>query len=157
MAGSGSTLFDVGLFQLLFHNDAAGVAGIGDATGLRNSSVAGGLYVSLHSAAPGKAGDQSTNELTYGSYARVGLPRASTSWHVLGAAGAPATARSLTAAQFPADDGASAAQTATHVGIGAYASGTGYLLLSAPLAAPVVVTAGIIPLFASAAIVVTAD
>lgn len=40
-------------------------ANIGDATGLRGSSTAGSLYLSLHTSSPGEAGDQTTNEISY--------------------------------------------------------------------------------------------
>ena len=44
------------LLQLLFNN--VNVANVGDATGLRGSSTAGSLYVSLHTADPGETGAQ---------------------------------------------------------------------------------------------------
>ena len=37
------------------------------------SSVAGSLYVSLHTADPGVGGGQNTNEATYSGYARVAV------------------------------------------------------------------------------------
>ena len=48
-------------------------ANIGDAGGLQNSATAGSLYVSLHTADPGEAGSQTTNEANYTSYARVAV------------------------------------------------------------------------------------
>lgn len=68
------------ILNLLFVNSNA--ANIGDATGLRGSSTAGSLYVSLHTADPGATGDQTTNEASYTSYARVAVARTSGGWTV---------------------------------------------------------------------------
>lgn len=66
--------------NLLFNNTNA--ANIGDATGLRGSSTAGNLYISLHTSDPGATGDQTTNEATYTSYARVAVVRSASGWTV---------------------------------------------------------------------------
>lgn len=55
-------------------------ANVGDAAGLQNSAAAGSLYISLHSADPGEAGDQTTSEVAYTSYARVAVARTSGGW-----------------------------------------------------------------------------
>lgn len=68
------------LLNLLFNNTNA--ANIGDATGLRGSSSAGSLYLSLHTADPGLTGDQTTSEATYTSYTRVGVVRTSSGWTI---------------------------------------------------------------------------
>lgn len=60
----------------------ADIALVGDATGLRGSSTAGSLYVSLHTADPGASGDQTTNECAYTSYARVAVARSGSAWTV---------------------------------------------------------------------------
>jgi hypothetical protein len=67
---------------LLFNN--TNIANIGDATGLRGSSAAGSLYLALHSADPGEAGNQSTNEVTYSGYARKAVARSSAGFTVSG-------------------------------------------------------------------------
>lgn len=75
---SKSDAWESALMLLLFNNTNA--ANIGDATGLRGSTVAGQLFLALHTADPGEAGTQSTNEVgtgAYTGYARVGLNRAS--------------------------------------------------------------------------------
>lgn len=51
-------------FLLLFFNNT-NWAVVGDATGLRSSSTAGSLYLSLHTSSPAEAGNQSTNEISY--------------------------------------------------------------------------------------------
>ena len=40
-------------------------ANVGDAAGLQNSATAGSLYLSLHTADPTEAGNQSSNEISY--------------------------------------------------------------------------------------------
>jgi hypothetical protein len=71
----------ISLLELLFQN--LDFAGIGDAGGLQNSASAGSLYVSLHTADPGVAGDQTTNEVAYTSYARVAVARSEAGWTVV--------------------------------------------------------------------------
>ena len=60
------------------------VAGVGDAAGLQNSAAAGSLYVSLHTADPGEAGEQTTSETAYTNYARVAVARSAAGWTVAG-------------------------------------------------------------------------
>lgn len=68
--------------SLLFAN--AAFTSVGNAGGLLPSSVAGSLYLSLHTADPGEAGDQTTNEVSYTSYARVAVARNGSAWTVSG-------------------------------------------------------------------------
>ena len=68
------------ILKLIFQNLA--VANIGNAGGLQPSTVAGSLYVSLHTADPGAGGSQTTNEAAYTSYSRVGVARSSAGWTV---------------------------------------------------------------------------
>jgi len=70
---SASNAFETALLQHVFQN--ADLSTVGDATGLRGSTVAGSLYVSLHTADPGEAGTQSTSEATYTGYARLAIAR----------------------------------------------------------------------------------
>jgi hypothetical protein len=120
----------------LFEN--ANVANIGDATGIRGSSTAGSLYFSLHTADPGEAGDQTTNEIAYTSYARVAVARSSSGWTVSG------NAVSVDAdVTFPAGTGGSG--TATHWGLGAEASGAGTLLYKGSISPNIVCGNGVTP------------
>jgi hypothetical protein len=136
------------LLALLFNNTDA--ANIGDATGLRGSSVAGSLYVSLHTSDPGEAGDQTTNEAAYTSYARVAVARSGAGWTVSGN-----LATNAGAVTFPTATGGSA--TCTHVGIGTASSGAGVLLYKGPLTASLAVSSGITPAFAAGALDITED
>jgi hypothetical protein len=67
--------FETDLLNHIFGN--ANIANLGDATGLRGSTTAGSLYVALHSAFPAEAGDQTSNETAYTSYARQAVSRTS--------------------------------------------------------------------------------
>jgi len=136
------------MLALLFTN--ADTGDIGDATGLRGSSTAGSLYVSLHTSDPGEAGDQTTNEASYTSYARVAVARNGSSWTV-----ASNLATNAAAVTFPQATGGS--ETITHFGIGTDASGPGVLLYKGALTASLAVSSGITPEFEAGDIDVTED
>jgi hypothetical protein len=135
------------LLLLVFQNTNA--ANIGDATGLRGSSTAGNLFISLHSADPGEAGTQSTSEIAYTSYARVQLARTSGNFTVT--ANAVAFAANV---DFPAGTGGSG--TATHFGIGVASSGATKLLYKGALSPSIVCGNGVTPRI-NAGTVVTED
>lgn len=137
---SKSNAWETALLQLVFNNDNA--ANIGDATGLRGSSTAGSLYVSLHTSDPGEAGNQTTNECAYTSYARVAVARTSGGWTVSGNA-----VTNAALIQFPQCTGSS--ETATHFGIGTASTSTGVLLYKGALSASLAISSGIQPQFAA--------
>lgn len=128
---SASNAFETSLLSLIFNN--ANIANIGDATGLRASTTAGSLYVSLHTADPGEAGTQTTSEANYTGYARVAVARSGAGWTVSGNAFSNAAAVAI----GPCTSGTN---TITHFGIGTDASGTGNLLFKGALTASIVVT-----------------
>lgn len=130
---------------LLFNNINS--ANIGDATGLRGSSTAGSFYVSLHSSDPGEAGDQTTNEIVYTSYARVAVARSGSGWTVDGD-----TVNPTVDVVFPAGTGGSG--IITHFGIGTSASGAGKLLYSGTATPNIPVGNGITPRVSSATTIV---
>lgn len=72
--------FENDLLLLIFNN--TNIANVGDATGLRGSTTAGSLYVSLHSADPGEGGNQTTSEISYTGYARVAVARSAAGWTI---------------------------------------------------------------------------
>ncbi len=141
------------VLKLLFNNTTW--ANLGDATGVVGSTVAGSLYVSLHTADPGEAGDQTTSEAAYTSYARVAVARSSAGWTVSGTA--PSQAANTAAVTFPACTGSSA--TVTYFAIGRASTAAGELLFSGALTSPasISVTNGVTPSFAIGALVVTLD
>lgn len=133
---SKSDSWENALLLLLFNNSNA--ANIGDATGLRGSSTAGSLYVSLHTADPGEAGTQQTSEATYTSYARVAVARSSGGFTISTNSVVPAATIS-----FPAGTGGSG--TVTYFGIGTASSGAGVLLYSGTVTPNIVTGNGITP------------
>jgi hypothetical protein len=135
---SKSNAWETALLNLVFNNTDA--ANIGDATGLRGSSTAGSFYVSLHTADPGEAGNQTTNECAYTSYARVAVARSGSGWTVSGNA-----VTNAALIQFPQCTGGS--ETATHFGIGTASSSTGVLLYKGALSASLAISSGIQPQF----------
>lgn len=121
---------------LLFNN--TNIANVGDATGLRGSSTAGSLYLSLHTADPDEAGSQTTNEVAYTSYGRVAVARSGSGFTVSG------NAVSLAAnAVFPAGTGGSG--TASHWGLGTASSGAGVLLYKGSISPSIVCGNGVTP------------
>ena len=134
---------------LLFFNNTD-FANIGDASGLGGSASAGSLYIGLHTADPGEAGDQTTNEADYTGYARVAVARTSGGWTVVDN-GVSNTA----AITFGACTAGS--NTITHFSIGTAASGAGILLYSGALDSSLAVSTGITPEFAIGDLDVTED
>lgn len=145
---SATNAFETSLLSLIFTN--SNIANIGDATGLRGSTTAGSLYISLHTADPGETGNQTTSEATYTGYARVAVARSGAGWTVSGN-----TASNAAAVTFGQCTGGS--NSITHFGIGTDASGAGNLLITGALSAPLAVSAGITPSFAAGELDVTLD
>jgi hypothetical protein len=135
------------LLLLQFNNTNSALHG--DATGLRGSSTAGSYYFSLHTADPNEAGDQTTSEVTYTSYARVAVARSAGGFTVSG------NAVSLVAnVSFPAGTGGSG--TATYWGLGCSSSGAGKLLYKGTISPSIVCGNGVTPVL-TAGTVVTED
>lgn len=133
---SKSNALENSLLLLIFNN--TNIANVGDATGLRGSSTAGSLYVSLHTASPDEGGAQNTSEVSYGSYARVAVARSGAGWTVTGNSVSPAAA-----IDFPAATSGTA--TVTHFGIGTDSSGAGTLLYYGPVSPSISVSTGVTP------------
>lgn len=102
------------------------------------SSPLTNLYESLHTADPGEAGNQSTSETNYTSYARTAVARTSGGFTVSGN-----TATHTSTVSFPACTGGSA--TITHMGIGAASSSTGELHASGTVTPNISVSNGVTP------------
>lgn len=116
---SKSNLMENGMLLLYFNN--VGFANIGDVAGLRNSVAAGSLFISLHTADPGEAGTQATNEANYTGYARKAVARSAGGWTVA------ANVVSNTAA-ITFDPCTAGANTIMYFGIGTDLAGVGTLL-----------------------------
>ena len=145
---SATNAFETAILQLLFTNTNA--ANVGDATGLRGSTTAGSFYISLHTADPGEAGNQSTSEATYTGYARIAVARSGAGWTVSGN-----SASNTAAINFGACTAGSS--TVTHFGVGSDSTGTGNLFFKGSLSPVISVTAGITPSFPIGALTVTAE
>lgn len=123
--------------QNLFQN--ATVANIGDATGLRGSTSPGQLFFALHSADPGEAATQSTNEITYTGYSRVGVARSAVGFTVTGNSVSPAANVDFGART---DVGT---VTATHFSIGVASSGATLMLYKGAITPNITITQGVTP------------
>lgn len=122
---------------LLFNN--TNIADIGDATGLRGSTVAGNLYIALYTSDPGEAGSATTNETAYTGYARQAIARSGAGWVVTGNSVSPAAN-----VDFP-ECTASPGGAITHIGIVTSSSGAGTLLFSGALTPNITMAVGVIP------------
>lgn len=145
---SKTNTFENELLLLIFNNDT--MSAVGDATGIVGSGADGSLYVSLHTADPGEAGDQTTNETSYTNYARVAVARSGAGWTVSGN-----TASNAALVQFP-QCGVTGA-TLTHFGIGTASTLAGKLLYKGALTSSLAVSSGIQPQFAAGDLDVTED
>lgn len=105
------------------------------------------ITIALHTADPGEAGTQSTNEATYTSYARVNVIRTSAGWTVSGN-----TSQNAALIQFPEATGGSDVITYVSLGIN-----SGQIMYSGALTASRTVSTGIQPQFAINALTVTED
>lgn len=106
------------------------------------TSPATNLYIALHTADPGEAGAQNTNETAYTNYTRVAVARTSGGWTVTGSSVVNAAL-----IQFP-QCGVTGA-TITHVSIGTASSGAGTILYSGALNSSLAVSNLIQPQFAA--------
>lgn len=140
--------FETDLLNHIFTN--ANIANVGDATGLRSSSTAGSLYIALHTADPGEAGDQTTSEATYTSYARVGVVRSGSGFTV-----STNTVSNAAAINFPQCTGGS--NTITYFSVGVASSSASEIIVSGALTASLAVSNLITPSFAINALTATAD
>lgn len=125
--------FENDLLRLIFN--ATAIANIADNAA---SSPLTNLYVSLHIGDPGEAGDQTTNECSYGSYARVAVARTTGGWTVTNNSVSP-----VANIDFPA--ATSGSQTATHFGVGTASSGAGKLLYKGTITPNIAISTGVTP------------
>lgn len=135
---SKGNVFENDLLKLIFN--ATAIVNIAD-----NAATAPltNLQVALHSADPGEAGDQTTSEIVYTSYARVAVARTT--------GGFTTTANSVSPVSnvsFPAATGGSA--TATHFSIGTAATGTGKILYRGSITPSISISSGVTPILTTA-------
>ncbi len=114
-------------------------ANIGDATGLRGSTVAGFLYWALFTADPGEAGTAVTNETAYTGYARIAAARSGAALVVTGNSVSPAANVDFV------ECSASPGGNLTHFGLVSTSSGAGILLWSGAFNVAITMAVGTIP------------
>lgn len=131
---SKSNTFENDLLKLIFNGTA--IANLADNAA---SSPLTNLYLSLHTADPGEAGDQTTSEISYTGYARVAVARTSGGWTVTGASVSP-----VANVDFGEMTGGTGG-TATYAAIGTASSGAGKILYSGALTPSIAVATGVIP------------
>lgn len=107
------------------------------------------LWIALYTASPGEAGSATTNEATYGGYARIALTR-STDFTVSGN-----TVENANLEQFAACT--SGSNTITHAAVVDSASGAGNVIVYAALSSSISVSTGVQPQFAAGALSFTLD
>jgi hypothetical protein len=142
---SKSNAFENAWLRLVFQN--VNIANIGDATGLRGSATAGQLFFSLHTEDPGEVGTQATHEVSYTSYARVGVSRD-------GAAGFTVTDNSVSPAanvDFPPCTGGTA--TATHFSVGVASSGSTIVLYKGAVSPTIAISTSVTPRLTTATVI----
>lgn len=133
--------FENDLLKLIFN--ATAIANIADNAA---SSPLASLYVSLHTGDPGEAGNQTTNECAYTSYARVAVDRDTGGWTVTNNSVSPAA--DIT---FPMATGGT--ETATHVGVGTASSGTGKLLYKGAVTPNIAISNGVTPILTTGSVI----
>lgn len=131
---SKSDTFENDLLKLIFNGTA--IANLADNAG---ASPITNLFVALHSADPGEAGTQTTNEITYTGYARVSVARTGGGWVVSANSVSPAVA-----VEF-GEMTAGTPGTATHATIGTASTGAGKVLYRGALTPTVAFNVGVIP------------
>jgi len=130
---SKSNAFENSLLKLIFN--ATAIANLADNAA---SSPLTNLYVSLHTADPGEAGDQSTSEATYTSYARVAVLRTTGGWTVTNNSVSPV-------ANIDFANCTGGTNTITYFGVGTAASGAGVLYYSGTVSPSISVSSGVTP------------
>lgn len=125
--------FENDWLKLIFN--ATAIANIADNA---SSAPLTSLWVALHTADPGEAGTQATNEATYTSYARVGVARTGSGWTVTGNSVSPAAN-----IDFPICTGGS--NTITFFSVGTGNTGATKILYSGTVSPSISVTTGTTP------------
>lgn len=124
--------FETDILALIFN--ATAIADLAQDDG---SSPATTLTVALHTADPGEAGTQSTNEISYTGYARIAVARTAGGWTV--AAGSVSPVAAITFGQMTAGAGG----TVTHFSVGTGVANK--LLYSGTVTPNIVVANGVTP------------
>lgn len=139
---SKSNTFENDLLKLIFN--ATAIANIADNAA---AGALANLFVALHTADPGEAGDQTTSEATYTGYARVSVARTTGGW----TASTVGSTSPVAAITFPACT--AGANTITHFSIGVVTSGASKILYSGTVTPNISVSNGVTPQLTTASTV----
>lgn len=131
---SKSDTFENDFLKLLFN--ATPIANVADNAA---SSPLTNLFVALHTADPGEAGNQTTSEISYTGYARVSVARTSGGWTVTNNSVSPVA--TIAFGQMTAGAGG----TVTHFSVGAATSGASKIFYSGTVTPNLVVGNGVTP------------
>lgn len=148
---SKSDTFESDVLKLFFQ--ATGIANIADNTA---TSPLTNLFVSLHTADPTDAGNESSSEATYTGYARVAVARTSGGWTLSGTN--PTQVANAATVTFGACTAVT--NTITFFGVGVASSGATKILYSGAITTPsggLIVNPGIQPSFSAGTLVITED
>jgi hypothetical protein len=125
--------FENSLLRLIFN--ATAISNLADNAA---TSPLTNIWISLHTADPGEAGNQTTNETTYTSYARVAVARTSGGWTITTNSVSP-----VANIDFATCTGGTA--TITHFGVGSASSGAGVLYYKGTVTPNISVSSGVTP------------
>ena len=126
--------FENDLLKLIFN--ATAIANLADNAA---SSPLTDLDVALHTADPGEAGNMTTTEAAYTSYARVSVARTTGGW-TAASAGSTSPVANI---DFPAATGGS--ETETHFSVGKTGGGATQIYYSGTVTPNIVVSNGVTP------------
>lgn len=138
---SKSDTFENDLLKLIFN--ATAIANLADNAA---TSPLTNLSVALHTADPGEAGTQSTNEATYTGYARVSVARTSGGWTVTANSVSPVATISFGACT-------AGTNTITHFSVGPTGGGATKIFYSGTVTPNISVSSGVTPQLTTASTV----
>lgn len=134
---SKSNAFETELLQLIFNGTP--LPGLAENAG----SPLAALWISLHTADPGEAGGQNTNEASYLGYVRKSVSRNTSGWTVANGSASP-----VSDVVFPTSTGGSDAAI-THFAVGSADTGAGRVFYRGTLAPNIQMAVGVTPKLAS--------
>lgn len=130
--------FETELLQLIFNGTT--LPGLADNT---SATPLTALWISLHTADPGEAGGQNTNEASYTGYTRKSVARNGSGWSVAGGVASPVA----DVVFAPSTGGSDAA--ITHFAIGSTDTGAGRVFYRGALTPNIQMAVGVTPKLAS--------
>lgn len=140
MADNASNLFETALLGLILHGTS--ISGLADND---QSSPLTSLALALHTTSPGENGEANTNEAAYTGYARVAVPRATTSWTIAGSSSATGSASPTTPIEFPQCTAGSTTVSYFSISASTVTGSTGMIFLYGSITPAITVTVGVSP------------